>query len=230
MIFVTLHVHDDGDDAWYVGTAVVSYFTNTINRISPYTGEWMSSLPPDYTLSPWPVFCAVLGKLSRCHPAIIMHTFVPIIFIPMAYAVYAMIAAKLFDGNKEKVSWFLLFLCMINIFGYWSIRSTSTFLLFRIWQGKAILCNIIIPAVIYMFMDFVEEAEHKKTDKLMKLFLVIEAGTTVSSMGVILIPVMLAALCCVYSMIYKKMKVCFEMMLCLLPCFLQIIMFYFMRW
>ena len=39
VIFVTLHVHDDLDDAWYVGTAVVSYFTDTLKLFKSFSYE-----------------------------------------------------------------------------------------------------------------------------------------------------------------------------------------------
>lgn len=48
VVFVTLHVHEDLDDAWYVGTAVVSYFTDVTTptdyfctvRIKPVIDEF----------------------------------------------------------------------------------------------------------------------------------------------------------------------------------------------
>ncbi len=80
VIYVLLYMHIDNDDAWYVGTALTSYATDTINWISPYTGEWVSAFPGDYTLSPYPIFYAMLGKLIWIHPTVLIHTIMPIIY------------------------------------------------------------------------------------------------------------------------------------------------------
>ena len=57
--YVVTHMHTDKDDAWYVGTATTSYFTDTLNLISPYTGDVMKEFPADYVLSPFPIFYAM---------------------------------------------------------------------------------------------------------------------------------------------------------------------------
>ena len=158
VIFVTLHVHEDLDDAWYVGTAVMSYFTDTLNLISPYSGEIMAQFPMDYVLSPWPIFCAMLGRLSFIHPAIIMHTFIPIIMIPLCYVIYFLLGEKYL--NKIRIGHYGCFCYMfIEYYGNWSIRSTSTFCCFRIWQGKAILSNWLIPLIICVFIYLVNDRE-----------------------------------------------------------------------
>ena len=227
VVFVTTHVHDDLDDSWYVGAATSSYFTNTINQISPYTGEIMQYIPIDYILSPWPVFCAMIGKLSLCHPAIIMHTFVPIIFIPMSYVAFALLAKYIFKEDFNKISWFIFFLAVLNMFGQYSIRSTSTFLLFRIWQGKAALCNIIIPLVICFFMLMAEE---RKSEDTICLFLAVTAGTMLSSMGVFLSPILLGALSFVDLIKQHKMENCIKAFVCIIPCVIQLGIYALMRW
>ena len=229
VIFVTLHVHDDLDDAWYVGTAVVSYFTDTLNLISPYTGEVMSQFHPDYVLSPWPIFCAILGKLSLTHPAVIMHTFLPIIMIPLCYLIYFLLGKEIFKQNTNKALWLLMFLCLLNIYGNWSIRSTSTFLLFRIWQGKAILSNCVIPLIICVFIYLVNDIENKKLYFVL-LLITVMAGTMVSSMGVFLGPVMLFALSLVDLIWHRRIGNGLRACICTIPCILQFALYIWMRY
>ena len=229
VIFVTLHVHEDLDDAWYVGTAVVSYFTDTLNLVSPYTGEIMNRFAPDYVLSPWPIFCAMLGKLSFTHPAIVMHTFIPILMIPLCYIVYFLLANEVFRRNTNKTLWLLLFFCLLNIYGNWSIRSTSTFLLFRIWQGKAILSNSIIPLIICVFIYLVEDKANRKLYFVI-LLLTVTAGTMVSSMGVFLGPVILFALSLVDLISYRRIENGLRTLICIIPCILQFALYIWMRY
>ena len=229
VVFVTMHVHDDHDDAWYVGTAVISYFTDTLNRISPYSMEVMGSFPLDYTLSPWPIFCAMLGRLSFTHPAILMHTFVPIVMIPLAYVVYWLLAKEIYGRNRNQALWLLFFLCVLNIFGNWSIRSTATFLLFRIWQGKAILCNIILPLVVYVFMKLAEGSRATKLTVPI-LCLTVTAGTMISSMGVFLGPAMLFVLSVVDAVSHRRLRNGLIALGCVIPCVIQFGMYLWIRY
>ena len=229
VIFVTLHVHEDLDDAWYVGTAVISYFTDTLNLISPYSGEIMEQFHPDYVLSPWPIFCAMLGKLSFTHPAIIMHTFVPIIMIPLCYTIYFLLGKEIFKQNVNRTLWLLVFLCLLNIYGNWSVRSTSTFLLFRIWQGKAIVSNCIIPLIIYVFIYLVNDIKNKKLYFVL-LLITVMAGTMVSSMGVFLGPVMLFALSVVDVISHRRIGNSIRAFVCIIPCILQFVLYIWMRY
>ena len=229
VVFVTMHVHDDQDDAWYVGTAVISYFTDTLNRISPYSMEVMKYFQADRVLSPWSILCAMLGRLSFTHPAILMHTFVPIVMIPLAYVVYWLLAKEIYGRNRNQALWLLFFLCVLNIFGNWSIRSTATFLLFRIWQGKAILCNIILPLVVYIFMKLAEESRSKKLTVTI-LCITVTAGTMVSSMGVFLGPAMLFVLSVVDAVSHRRLRNGLIALGCIIPCVIQFGMYLWMRY
>ena len=229
VVFVTMHVHDDQDDAWYVGTAVISYFTDTLNRISPYSMEVMEYFQADRVLSPWSILCAMLGRLSFTHPAILMHTFVPSVMIPLADVVYWLLAMELYGRNRNQALWLLFFLCVLNIFGNWSIRSTATFLLFRIWQGKAILCNIILPLVVYIFMKLAEGSRATKLTVPI-LCLTVTAGTMVSSMGVFLGPAMLFVLSAVDAVSHRRLRNGLIALGCMIPCVIQFGMYLWMRY
>ena len=187
----------------------------------------MQWIPIDYILSPWPIFCAMMGILSGCHPTIIMHTLVPIILIPMAYLAAFLLATIILKKDYEKISRFMCIFCVFNIFGNYSIRSTSTFLLFRIWQGKAVLCNIIIPLIVYFYIVMIEE--QNKRD-LICLFGAVTTGTMFSSMGVFLIPILFVALMIVELVMNRNFKNCFLSLLCMIPCLIQLGVYALMRW
>ena len=69
----------------------------------------------------------------------------------VAYGIYYLIGYELFEKKHKSALLFVLIMSIINIYGNYSIRTTFSFLLFRIWQGKAVLCNIILPLLIYLF-------------------------------------------------------------------------------
>ncbi|MBE6013787.1 MAG: hypothetical protein E7241_00265 [Lachnospiraceae bacterium] len=193
--FVVVNWHSDADDATYVGIATTSLYSDSINQFNPLTGAQIDVAQfKDYILAPFSIFWAMIAKLFAIHPAIVMHTLMPIIFIPFSYMVYFLIGRRLLK-DKDKTWCFLLFVALINIFGNWSIRSTSTFLLFRIWQGKAVLCSILIPLTVLLLTRLKDEGA-TIWDWLL-LFLCMSSACLVSGMG----PILMIPLLVVYMVI-----------------------------
>ncbi len=199
------YMHEDGDDATYVAAATTAVQTNSLYKYSAQTGsEEGEHLAPRYRLGPFPLYIAIISELIKIHPAITAHTIFPIIFIPLAYMIYGVIANKLFDGNKKNVFMFLLIMCMLHIWGNYSVRTNFTFLLFRIWQGKAVLANIIIPAVWMMFI--IAEENDFKFGSCLLLFITILGGVLTTTMGIALPPIILMSLSLICELSKVKYK------------------------
>lgn len=179
------YMHLDDDDAFYVGSAVTSVQTDTIYKYSPTTGnESGEHLDLRYRLGPFPVYYAIMSKIINIHPTIFAHTIMPIIFLPLSYMVIGLLAKYLFKDNNEQVMLFLLFINIMSIWGNYSIRNSFSFLLFRIWQGKSILANIIIPSV-WLFYLLGKENEFKLINYIMLVILIL-AGCLTTTMGIAL--------------------------------------------
>ena len=73
-------------------------------------------------------------------------------------SVYQSQAAMESAENLEEINqtFIDILLSIINIFGNYSIRTNFTFLLFRIWQGKAILANIMLPSIWLMIWNYID--------------------------------------------------------------------------
>lgn len=187
------YMHLDDDDAFYVGTAVTSVQTNTIYKYSPTTGgEAGEHLDLRYKLGPFPVYYAIMSKIINIHPTIFAHTIMPIVFLPLAYMVIGLLAKYFFNNNKEQIMLFLIFINIMSIWGNYSIRNTFTFLLFRIWQGKSILANIIIPGVWLFYL--IGKEENFKLINYIMMFILILAGCLTTTMGIALPPLSLMLL------------------------------------
>lgn len=193
LILVVFYTHIDDDDAWYLGAAASAYETGEMFAYSPYTGNPVElSAGGDYVLSPLPMLWAVLGKLLFIHPTVLAHSIVPIFVLLCAYVVYYMLGKRLFHTPKS--AWlFVLFLSLLNIFGYYSTRTTGAFLLFRSWQGKAIFCTVLVPLLFYYFLGLCKEEKEYKKD-LMGIYLIMGAGCLVSFTAVSLMPLLLGAM------------------------------------
>ena len=221
LVLVTFYRHTDDDDAWYLGLAVSAYETGEMFAYSPYTGEPMElSDGGDYVLSPLPVLWAALGKLFHIHPTILAHTVVPVFMLLWAYYVYWLLGKRLFGGEKESAGAyaFWLFMNVLNLFGFYSTRTSGTFLLFRSWQGKAVFCAILVPCLFYYFLGVLQSGEIKEVQRgkeaageLLGIYLTMGAGCLASFSAAALMPLLLFAMALTYAIAKRSVKVPLKM-------------------
>lgn len=215
--FYVAFEHIDDDDAFFVATATTSIANDNLYIVSPYTGELYKKLPTRYILSPFSIFYAVMSKLAYVHTTIYAHLFLPIILLMFVYCVYYLWGKEWFR-DKRTLGLFLILLSFINMFGNYSEFTTQSFLLFRLWQGKAFLAAGIIPFILYLCYKI------RKEDKQIMywggLFLGTAAASHVSSMGIFLTPVCIGVWALADLIMTKKIKRPIFYIGCCLPCIL----------
>lgn len=187
------YMHEDADDAFYVSTATSAIETNQVFKHLPQTGDEFSNGPIlRYALGLFPMYHAIMSKILSIHPAIFTHTIIPIIFIPLSYMVYGLIASKFLKEKKDDILLFLIFLSFLSIWGNYSTRATFSLLLFRIWQGKAVLANILIPAMWLVYL-IAKECDYKFINYLL-ITITVLAGIFTTTLGIALMPLSLMVL------------------------------------
>lgn len=187
---LVLFMHIDNDDATYVARGVIDLRSNTLYQFNQYAGDMQAAIPWRYILSPWSDFMAMIAKFSRIHPTIIAHTILPAILIPLAYMVLYYIGNNFLFRDKEKTYLFLSITSLLNIFGCYSIRTSSIFMLIRIWQGKAILANVMLPMLMIETYQLLQ-GERMQYKQLLRLLVVVMASCMVSSMGILFSPIII---------------------------------------
>ena len=90
--------------------------------------------------------------MTGIHPAIIAHSVLPLILIPLTYLVYYRIGMRLFKGAFRKTAVFLILVSLLQIFGNTSIYTNATFFLMRTWQGKSVLCNFVLLTAVWSLL------------------------------------------------------------------------------
>ena len=214
VMILVFGMHEDADDAFYVATAATTLQTDSMYLVSSYTGMPLHSLPVRYALSAFPIFNAYLSELINIHPTILAHTIFPAIFIPIAYMIYYQIGVELTE-EKKKAAFFVVAVSFLNVFGNFSIYSSSSFLLFRIWQGKAILAAILIPA-IFLFAFRIYEKQVNRMEWITMFFLICSC-CMVTSMGVALAPFVLGAISLVEWIRKKSFRTVWPVVFCVIP-------------
>lgn len=217
VVYVAICMHQDADDAFYVAAAATTLKTNTLYQYSAYTGELMTSFPARYVFAPFPILLAFLSDISFMNATIFAHTVFPVVFIAFAYMVYYIISELLFENESDK-NILIIFISMLNIFGNSSVYTMSSFLLLRIWQGKAVLSSILLPAAYAMWV--ICKSAEKGIFRWICLLLLIVSCCFVSSMGVALAPIVLCALSLVDVINKKEIKQFIYSVICCLPALL----------
>lgn len=183
----------NADDAMYVATATTSIETDSLFQFSSYTGEILREFPKRYVLSPFPIFLAFVSNVAGMNPAAVAHTILPVFLLALAYAVYGLWGQRLFHGDLKATGLFLFFAAVLQMFSYYTTHGQGTVMLIRIWQGKAFLAAALLPAVLYFGWSYFLQEETGIREWLNLLFLMTSCSM-VSSMGIILAPVMLGCM------------------------------------
>lgn len=207
--------HVDPDDSFYLGISTTAIQTNTMFKFDPYNGKALTKSPLRYALSGLTIYFAVIAKDLNIHTAILEHTIWPAIIISLEYIVYAYIGKKLFKNDKSKLTYFLIFLAMINIFGFISVYTNFSFMAYRSWQGKAMIANFIIPLTWLIFLECIEK--NKKIGWWLLLTSVVISSTFMTELGVIVLPMIIGVLCILNFIREKKISNVLKSIICCLP-------------
>lgn len=227
LVMVTAYTHVDDDDAWYLGSAADAYETGDMFMHLPYTGADVDFTPAkDYVLSPLPMLWAAIATVTRIHPTILAHTVAPAFLLLWAYGVYYMLGMRLFE--KEKYAWlFVFFLSVLNIFGGFSVRTSGVFLLYRIWQGKAIFYTILVPLLFYYYLGILKKSGDECKAEMTGIYLTMGAGCLVSFTAVSLMPLLLLAMALTYAVAKKSCKILLGMCKAMIPNVVLILLYVF---
>lgn len=213
---LTKYTHYDNDDSRFV-----VYSTIAVQDDVMYTTDYNAGrnnnvvLSSRDILSPFPMFTAIIAKHLDIHPAIVAHTIFPAILIPVAYMVFWQLGYRLLEENREKANIFCIILSIIYMFGDFSDRYNLVSLLYRIWQGKSILANIVLPMSWLVYYECVTD---NKIVNWIALYIMFIAGCLTSEMGIMLMPLSIGAMTVVHMIKYKKISYGIKSLCAVVPC------------
>ncbi len=220
ILFFSLYLqHTDADDS-RMGVNIVDILrTHRMFITNPATGEvlgtWEGEVARD-VVSPWPVFIAYCSYLMQIHPTIVNHTILPIFLYIYIYIVYWKISGEIIDKGIAYQGIFVVFLTLINIYGYASLHIAETRVMVRLWQGKTVVSGLCIPLLIYLFFDIYKNDIDKG---MVVILLIIEtAMCLLSGMGILIGAIMAGSYGLIYAIIKKDWKICLKMWLTVIPC------------
>lgn len=182
----------DGDDAFFITMATTTLQSNRIFTIEPYTGWEVGTLDARHAFAGAPVFVAFLSKVTGLHPLIMAHEFYGSFLIVVYYCLVYKTGDVLFSKEEDRkwVSVFAVMASVFTIFGNISSYVPQTFMLMRTWQGKAVLCNLCIPAafLLLIMIAMTAKEEKVKASYYVAMGIVAFSSTTMSTSGSVFVP------------------------------------------
>ena len=212
----------DGDDAFFLGTAVNSYFGNSMYLLDPYTG-FSTGLDVRHALSPGGVFVAYMANCLKLHPAIVAHIVFADLMIILHNIVYYRIGTLLFPKEEKYGALFADLVCIFDVFGNISLFTPATFLITRTWQGKSVVANFCIPFAFLLMLILAQKELTSKQWKKTRLFYGIAAAACclaavcMATTGLMLLSGLFVSGSVVLFAIRKKPSVFVTTILALLP-------------
>lgn len=213
-IFVVFWTDNSADAAYYVANVSANVATNTINIYEPFTGELQDAFYLRYLFGLYPVHNSVVCQVTGIHPLLLTKTVMSVFTVVFSYLLYAEIGKKLFPEKPENIWRMICFLSLIQFF-FHTTYSNASFLLTRGYEGKAILANIIVPAVLYLGLCLYENTNDRVVWSM--LFLAAVAGVNISMSGMSIIPVAESAVILPVIICHKKWRKLINYGICLVP-------------
>lgn len=220
LVQAVVMVYADGDDAFYVAEATYAANSDTMYQKIPYTG-WPTILDVRHGLAPFPIWIAFLSKISGIRTVTVAHVILPMILIPMTYAIYYLLGSKLLAKKKELVPMFLIFTELLVLFGDYSFYTVENFMIARSRQGKAALGSIVIPMLILLLLILLEKLQ--ESQKVAPGYWILLAATLTaaclcSTLAALLVCMMVGITGLCAAVCYRKWLVVIPMSLCCIPC------------
>lgn len=218
--YIFKYQHVDEDDADYIVLAKDALERNSLLRVNSYTG--FADIPElKRIVSPFSLWIASLSKLGHVEPATMAHTILPPVFLFLAYAaVYVCIDGLIRlssnsdgddKGEHNKRIWFAMFIfSLLILFGGLSTRTYGAMILLRSWQGKALLCAIILPLCLATFSDLFEGISNLFKGNLIlwvRLAILAFASVLLTGMSLFMVPLLFGGFLVVYGCRYIFIRI-----------------------
>ncbi len=202
------------DASFYVGNVTTSITTDSLNMYDPFTGDWLDHFEMRYFFATFPMNDAVMCDVTGMHPLLWCKITMAGTAMCLTAMVLYMIGNTIFERDMKKTAMFMFF-ALVSDFFMITIYTTATFLTTRTYEGKALLGNVVLPGMIYIYLLLLEDADDIKTWLL--LLLVALGAPVLSSSANMLVPGMIGVTMIPLAFIRRNIKVVPRSLVCMLP-------------
>lgn len=217
MVYAVFYEYYDGDDAYYIATAVLTDNFDTMYLRDTYTG-YLYPLDTRHAFSPTPIYQAWMSRMSGVAPAIVAHSVLAPVWLMFMYCIYGQICSRLLWNRKNYKPVFMILIAVWFLYGNISLYTTETFAMTRTWQGKGMMAGMVIPA---LFLCLLYMAQEKVSQGMWMLFIcVCMSAVFATSISFMLIPTMIGIASVMLGIKKRSAQFAAELFLCCTPCLL----------
>ena len=226
MTYAVLYEYYDGDDAYYIATAVLTDTFDTMYLQDAYTG-YIYPLDARHAFSPTPIYQAWLSRLSGIAPAAVAHSVLAPVWLGFMYCIYGQIGSRLLWNRKNYKPVFMILIAVWYMYGNISLYTAETFAMTRTWQGKGMMAGMVIPA---MFLSLVYLAQENVSQGMWMLFIcVCMAAVFATSISFMIVPTITGVASVLIGYKKRSVKFAVELFLCCVPCLMLAVCYFIVR-
>ena len=218
---ILVHIYNAWDTVYYIANVNTSIYTNSMYVYDGSSGIIETKLNIRYALSSFYMHDAVIGQIFDISGILVckyFNRFVCSIFSAyIAYKIGLILFKKDKWANITVAFWVLLNLKII------SLTAANHFLIYRAYESKAFCANIIIPAIIYIYLKIYLEGYNKRN--WIFLLIVNISGGAISGTALYLLPVLNVCLVMGHCLTVKNPKDIGKTMITLLPNIIYMLIF-----
>lgn len=210
------------DDETYRGTAVTSWYTDTVDRYAPNSGTLQKIFYNEkYVIASWPVFSSVLAVLTKIHPAIIFRTIMPVFLVPLSYGIAYLIIRHFFPASRGKallgMLYYILFV-FVTTERTTDITNCEWWFVVNPWTGKALTGILVIPLLFWLLLRLNRCTDAGEQTAIWRTLLVVSWGACfVSASLFFLVPLQLGVWGLLYMLRRKNPAAWWKFALCAVP-------------
>jgi len=216
IIIVSFLDYHDGDNSYYIANTTTSVYTDSMFIYDPYTGLPLEEMNLRYALSGYGINNAVFSQFFQIHPLLLYRASLPALFMIVTNIIYYKIARSIFNQNTLAIITFIVVAGGLNLWGIYSIYTSSIFLMGRTAQGKSLLANIILPAMFYLFLCLYQKPRSCFYWGL--IFTIIIAGLSFTFTTAFTTSAFLCAFTLVLTVAKKQLKAILYALVVIAPC------------
>lgn len=203
IVLTQIYYRSDADDSFYVSNVALFKHSEYLNAYDSSFGIESLGTVPMYDFQTWEAFMAVFCRVFHLDATSMMHTIcIPVLLILSASS-FLFLGRVLLEDDDKKAELFYIGVSVFHLFGGYAVYSEGSFLLSRLWQGKAVYLNVVIPVLIALMLKNV-----KRQSKVffLQMLLCVLAGVALNPTSMYVMGFLIVFMMLVISITERKAK------------------------
>lgn len=173
----------------YIGLPVASVYSNTLDRVAPYSGKLLDAPEQFYIMNTDTLQSAIVYQALKIHPLMERKWSFTIAMVILFMMGLYLCADGFFKKREAEKTVFVLLTALVLVFSY-SLGGVSQYFAYRTYEGKAVIAYLYMTLIF----GFCVAVYRQKTDlwPWCGMFLCGSGGIAFSNSALFIVPCMIA--------------------------------------